>query len=327
MNLNESKILVTGASGLIGSNLIQRLEKISDDVRIVAHKKILESFHAFETIRGDLTDSNFCQIVTRDMDIVFHCAANSSGAAAHSANPTSMAKDNTIMNLNLLDACYKNKVKKFIWLASTTGYPEGNHPMIESEMFEGDPFDKYFAVGWMKRYTEKLCQLYSVKSDSQMTAVVLRPTNIFGPNDKIDPSRSHVLPALIRKVVERQNPIEIWGDGTEVRDVLYIDDMIDAMIVSAEQVSGFDQFNIGMGKSYTVLQLLEIIQKVSGYSVPYKFVPTTAKMIPFREVSIKKAKNILGWEPKTTLEEGILKTYSWMQKELALDLDITGIYD
>lgn len=316
MTLEGKRILVTGSSGFIGSNLVSRLKQIPNtNIKVTFHNKV----HIHPNIigvRADLTQPKDCDEIMSGIDVVFHCAANSSGAATHAANPTSMARDNTVMNANILDACYRSGVQKFVWLASTTGYPEVNHPVTEDEMFVGDPFDKYFAVGWMKRYTEKLCELYSVKSNSKMSCVVLRPTNIFGPNDKIDPKRSHVLPALIRKIIEKQNPIEIWGDGTEVRDVLYVDDMVEAMIMAAEKIEGFNQFNIGMGKSYSIMELLSIIKQVANYDAPHKFVPTTAKMIPFREVCVDKAKNILGWEPKYSTHVGIQKTYDWMKSEL-----------
>lgn len=317
MTLQGKNILVTGASGLIGSNLIQRLKDIPDvNVKILVHKKVLGSFYAFESIRTDLLDQNSCDTITLDTDIVFHCAANSSGAATHIQNPASMARDNTIMNVNLLDACYRNKVKKFVWLASTTGYPEGDHAMKEEEMFVGDPFSKYFAVGWMKRYTEKLCELYSTKVPNPMSCAVLRPSNIYGPNDKIEPDRSHVLASLIRKTIEGQNPVEVWGDGQDIRDVLYVDDMVDAMIMAAEKVEGFNQFNIGYGEAYSVLDLLDKIQSVAGKTIPYKLIPTGPQMIPVRRVDISKAKSVLGWEPKVKLEEGLQKTYKWMESEL-----------
>jgi GDP-L-fucose synthase len=315
MDLNGKNILVTGASGLIGSNLIQRFKSLNVNVKITMHNNLLGSFYAFETIRGDLTDSNFCDAVTQDIDIVFHCAADSSGAATHDKNPLSMFKNNIIMNVNLLDSAYKNNVKKFIWFASTTGYPESYVPVVEEDMFIGDPYDKYFAVGWMKRYTEKLCQMYATKVTNPMTCIILRPSNIYGPNDKTDPKRSHVLAALIRKVIEKQNPIQIWGDGTEIRDVLYVDDMVDAIMISTEKVDGFEQFNIGYGESFSLIQLLDIIKTVTNYDAPNEFV-AGPRMILTRRVNIEKAKKILGWIPKTNINDGIRKTYDWMKEKL-----------
>lgn len=183
-------------------------------------------------------------------------------------------------------------------------------------MFEGDPHDKYFPVGWMKRYTEKLCQMFSEKLKKTMTCVVLRPSNVYGPNDKIDPKRSHVLTALIRKVAERQNPIEIWGDGQDVRDVIYVDDMVNAIILASEKVEKFEQINIGYGETFTVLQFLEMIENIANYHAPHKLVPTGPRMIPVRRVNIDKAKRLLGWSPKINIKDGILTTYEWVNFEL-----------
>lgn len=328
MNLSNKKILVTGASGLIGYNLLKKLLTIPN-VKITAtnhhdSNKTIENLKKddiyFEHINfenGSLLTTEFTDLITKNSpDVVFHCAANSSGAKLHSDNPTSMSKDNTIMNLNLLDSCYKNGIKKFVWLASTTGYPDKKHPMKEKEMFIGDPFHKYFAVGWMKRYTEKLCQLYSEHVNNPITCIILRPSNVYGPNDKIDPNRSHVLTALVRKVVEKQNPIEVWGDGNDERDVLYVDDMVDAMLLAAEKIKYFDQFNIGYGKSYTVLQILERIKQISGYDAPHRLIPTGPRMIPVRRLNISKAKDVMGWVPKISLNEGLQKMYKWVDTTL-----------
>lgn len=316
MTLEGKNILVTGSTGLIGSNVVGKLKQIPDCKVIAVYHKTHKLTGGVLYAEGDLLNPDFCDKITKNIDVVFHCAANSSGAAVQETNPLTFVKPNVIMNLNLFEAAHSNDVKKIIWLASTTGYPYSEEPITEDKMFEGDPYDKYFAVGWMKRYTEKLCQMFSEKLKKKTACIVLRPTNIYGPNDKIDPNRSHVLTALIRKVVEKQNPIEVWGDGQDIRDVLYVDDMVDAMIKSAEKLDAFEQINIGYGKSYTVLELLDMIKEVSGYDVPYKLIPTGPRMIPVRKVNIDKAKNVLNWEPKIDIKEGIKRTYEWVSQEL-----------
>jgi len=328
MTLNGKNILVTGAAGLIGSNLTKRLASDYDCRVHATYNKTPLSYEAsnINTVYANLCNEEDCNNVTQNIDIVFHCAADSSGAASHEKNPLSMFKHNTIMNVNLLDAAYNNKVKKFIWFASTTGYPNGHYSMVENDMFVGDPYDKYFAVGWMKRYTEKLCEMYSTKVKNPMTCIVLRPTNIYGPGDKIDPQRSHVLAALIRKIVEKQNPIEIWGDGTEIRDVLYISDMVNATIMATEQIDEFEQFNIGYGSSYNILELLEKIKRIAKYDAPYKFIPGP-RMIPTRRVSIDKAWKVLEWAPIIPINQGIENTYNWMSRVLSTEAGVTGMYD
>jgi GDP-L-fucose synthase len=317
MNLEGKKILVTGTSGLIGSNLLKRLITIPD-VDILCNINDREwDVTGAKPARGSLLDPSHCESIATGIDVVFHCAAKSFGAAVMENDPMALVKDNIVMNINMLEACHKKDVKKFVWLASTTGYPNTDAAVTEDMMFDDEPFDKYYAVGWVKRYTEVLCKLFSEKLKKQLPCIVLRPTNIYGPNDKTDPQKSHVLPALMRKVIEHQDPIEVWGDGTDERDVLYVDDMVDAMIIAAEKVENFDQFNIGYGETYTVLQLLDMIKEIEGFDAPIEFIPSGPRMIPIRRVNIDKAKNILGWTPKTDIKNGLQKMHGWMKEKLS----------
>lgn len=319
MTLEGKRILITGASGLIGSNLTRTIiNRYNASLMVTHHESPLYSGVEYSE-SGDLLDPRFCDKITKGTDIVFHCAAKSYGAAVMENDPMALVKDNVVMNINMLEACHKNNVKKFIWLASTTGYPETTDYVTEDMMFQGEPFDKYYAVGWVKRYTEVLCKLFSEKLKKKLPCIVLRPTNIYGPGDKTDPKKSHVLSALMRKVVEKQNPIEVWGDGKDVKDVLYVSDMVDAMILAAEKIETFEQFNIGYHETFTVLEILDMIKKVANYDAPYKLIPTGPSMIPVRRVSTEKAERLLGWKPKVKIEDGLEKMYSWMIQKLAFE--------
>ena len=317
MTLEGKRILVTGASGLIGSNLIKRLQTIPNvDVISTFHENELPN--PTKIVTGDLCNPTFCDDITKNIDVVFHCAAKSYGAMVMENNPMLLVRDNLVMNINMLESCHKNDVKKFIWLASTTGYPNTTEAVTEDMMFLEEPFDKYYAVGWVKRYTEVLCKLFSEKLKKQLPCIVLRPTNIYGPNDKIDFNKSHVLSALMRKVIEKHNPIEVWGDGLDQKDVLFVDDIVDALILSAEKIDKFEQFNIGYGQTYSILEILQLIKNIVGHDAPYKLIPSGPKMIPIRRVNIQKAKNVLGWEPKTQLNQGLKITAEWMKGKLNL---------
>jgi len=316
MNLEGKKILVTGASGLIGSNLVRHLNKI-EGTTVISTKNQSELREKSIVAEGDLLNPDFCNQITKDIDVVFHCAAKSYGAMIMETDPMALVRDNIVMNINVLEACHKNEVDKFVWLASTTGYPNTTDAVTEDRMFEGEPFDKYYAVGWVKRYTEVLCKLFSEKLSRNLPCVVLRPTNIYGPNDKIDFKKSHVFSALVRKVVEKHNPVEIWGDGLDERDLLYVDDMVDAMILAAEKVDKFEQINVGYGECYTILDIFEKIKKSAGYDLPHKLIPTGPRMIPIRRVNIEKAKQLLNWSPKVNIDQGIKNTIDWMKLELS----------
>jgi GDP-L-fucose synthase len=254
-----------------------------------------------------------CRKVVSDMDYVFMCAANTSGAAVMATTPLVQVTPNIVMNSQMLEAAYYAGVKKFIWLSSNAAYPPtGDRPVREEEMFNGDPYETYFGVAWMKRYTEILCRLYSEKLKKPMITVVLRPSNIYGPYDDFEFETSHVMAALIRRVVERHDPIEVWGTGNDIRDWIYIDDFIDAMILATEKINSYDPINIGLGKGYSIKQALQMILEVDGYTeAKVKYDPSKPSMIPVRLIDTTKAERVLGFKPKTSLREGIKKTVEW----------------
>jgi GDP-L-fucose synthase len=254
-----------------------------------------------------------CKKVVQDIDTVFMCAANTSGAAVIRSTPLVHVTPNLIMNSQLLEAAYYAKVKKFLWISSNAAYPDtGDRPVREEEMFIGDPYDVYFGVGWMKRSTEVLCRLYSEKLKDPMTTVVLRPSNIYGPLDDYDFATSHVTAALIRRVVERHAPLSVWGTGEDVRDLIYIDDFIDAAIMAAEKMTRFDPINIAFGKGYRIKESLQMMLEVDGFTdAKVTFDPTKPSTIPVRLMDTSKAERVLGFKARVGLREGLEKTIRW----------------
>lgn len=309
------KILVTGVSGLIGSNLVEALQKEGHDVRATYRTKLKNKYSGVELIKGDLLDFNFCRDITKDVDIVFHCAANTSGAHVMSSTPLVHVTPNVVMNSQLMEASYEAKVKKFIFMSSSVVYPyTAEKPNHEDEFTFGDIYEKYFAVGWMKRYTEKLCEMYSKVLSPSMQCIVLRPANIYGANDKFD-NRSHVLPATIMKVVNKQNPIEVWGDGKDIRDFIHIDDFVRACMVVMDKVDSYDIFNIGSGVGKSVNDILFTCMELEGYDTDVTYNSDKPSMIPIRLLDISKAKDKLGFETKISLKEGLRKTIEWYKKK------------
>jgi GDP-L-fucose synthase len=290
------KILVTGSTGLIGFNLHKRLVDDGCDVIGVSTKD------------GDLIDAKFCNDITKDVDVVFHCAAVTSGAKVMNDSPLSHITPNVVMNALLMEACHKNGVKKFIFMSSSVVYPyTGNIPNNEEEFTYGDIYEKYESVGWMKRYTEKLCETYSKFG---MECIVVRPSNIYGPGDKFD-ERSHVLPATIMKVVDRENPIVVWGNGEDVRDFIYIEDFVDACITIMKKVDKYSIWNVGSGVRTSVIEIVKLCQEIemSWNEITYnRWAPS---MIPIRLLDINKIKTELDWEAKTSLSDGLRKTIDW----------------
>ena len=313
----SDKILVTGAAGFIGSRLIKMLyENGYRNLRTTSFTRTLrDSYDGVEFIKGNLQDRTFCERVSKDVDVVFHCAANTSNALDTKFNPLLHVTPNIEMNVNLMEQSWKNKVRKFIFISSNTTYPDmGDVPCTEDmEVQTSDIVPVYKAVGWMKRYCETLCDFFSNQIHEPMQCVIIRPSNAYGPNDKYDFEKCHVTPANIRKVADNLNPIPLWGDGTEVRDVIHVDDMVSGFMTIAEKVDTYDIYNVSYGKGYTVMEGLELIKEIEGNDNPIEFVNNKAPMIPVRLLDNTKLTK-LGWKPKYDLESGLKDALTWYKQ-------------
>jgi GDP-L-fucose synthase len=311
---NGKNILVAGGTGFVGINLINRMLSMGANIRATIHRKapvVIDD--RIDYVTCDLLSMEDCNKVVADMDYVFMCAANTSGAAVIAATPLVHVTPNIIMNAQVLEAAYFAKIKKFIFLSSNAAYPPSADRYVnEDEMFDADPYDIYFGVAWMKRYTEILCRMYSHKLKTTMPSLVIRPSNIYGPYDDFDPATSHVMAATIRKVVERQNPIKVWGTGDDVRDLIYIDDFIEALVLAAEKIETYDPVNIGMGKGYSIKQLLAMLVEIEGcHDLKIEYDTTKPSMIPIRLIDVSKAEKQLDFRTRTNIREGLIKTIAW----------------
>jgi len=313
----DARVLVAGGAGFVGANTINRLLAEGARVRASIHRKdpvIIDN--RIDYVHGDLTRPEDCRKVVEGMDYVFMCAANTSGAAVIATTPLVHVTPNIVMNSQLLEAAYFARVKKFIWLSSNAAYPpSGDRPVKEDELFDGDPYETYFGVAWMKRYTEVLCRMYSQKLKNPMTTVVLRPSNIYGPFDDYEFETSHVMAALIRRVVERHDPFEVWGTGDDVRDWIYIDDFIDAMMLAAQSIDTYNPLNIGLGEGHTVKEALQMMLEIDGFTkARVQFNTSRPSMIPIRLIDTSKAAAVLDFKARTGLREGIRKTIAWYRQ-------------
>lgn len=311
------RILVTGASGFIGSRLLRHLY-LNGYTNLVAtsfSRDLRNDFDGIESIvhiKGNLQDADFCEIVSHDIDVVFHCAANTSNALDTKFNPLLHVTPNIEMNVNLMEQSWKNKVSKFIFISSNTTYPDmGDIPCTEDMNVQTpDIVPVYKAVGWMKRYCETLCDFFSNQIHDPMQCVIIRPSNAYGPNDKYDYEKCHVTPANIRKIADGLNPIPVWGDGTEVRDIIHVDDMVSGFVTVAENVDTYDIYNVSYGEGYTINHVLSILKEIENSTYPTEFVNNKAPMIPIRLLSNDKLKS-LGWKPKYDLRSGLEDALNW----------------
>ena len=214
-----------------------------------------------------------------------------------------------------MEQSWKHKVRKFIFISSNTTYPDmGDVPCTEDmEVQTPNIVPVYKAVGWMKRYCETLCDFFSNQIHDPMQCIIIRPSNAYGPNDKYDFEKCHVTPANIRKVADGLNPIPLWGDGTEVRDVIHVDDMVLGFITVAEKVDTYDIYNVSYGKGYTVMEVLNKIKEIEGNNNPVEFVNNKAPMIPVRLLDNKKLRD-LGWTPSYDLDSGLKDALKWYKE-------------
>jgi GDP-L-fucose synthase len=317
--MDGAKVLVAGGSGFVGANLILRLLAEGYRVRATLHKSPATiQDPRIEYVTGDLTHIEDCKLAVEGIDYIFMCAASTSGAAVIRSNPLIHVTPNVVMNAQLLEAAYFAKVKKFLWLSSNAVYPPaGDRPDKENELLDGDPYESYLGVGWMKRYIEVLCRYYSKSLNPTMITVVIRPTNIYGPYDDFEPATSHATAATIRKVIERHDPIEVWGTGDDIRDVIYIDDFVDAVMLAMEKINTYEPLNIGLGVGHSLKELLRVALEVDDYAdAAISYDPSKPSTIPVRIVDISKAEAILGFKPTTSLREGLRKTIEWYRKSL-----------
>ncbi len=313
----NKKVLVTGAAGFIGVNLIKRLLELGADVIATLHRKpaVIQDERITYT-RCELTNANDCKQVVQGMDYVFMCAANTSGAAVMEKTPLVHVTPNIIMNTLMLEAAYEAKVKKFLFISSNSVYPVTDYPAKEEEMIKTDLFGKYFCVGWMKRFSEILCEMYATKLKKPMKTVVVRPANAYGEYDDFEWETSHVIPALIRKIAERHKPVEVWGDGNDIKDFIYVGDLVEGMLLAMEKIDTFSPINIASGRACTIKEVLNAILIADNYQ-DAKIVFNSSKptMIPKRFIDTSKAKKLLGFTAKTSLIDGIKRTVEWYRKE------------
>ncbi len=313
----NTNVLVAGGAGFVGVNLIKRLLDLGANVTATLHRKdyILDDARV-QYIRGDLRVPKDCATAVAGIDYVFMCAANTSGASVMSKTPLAHLTPNVLMNISMLDAAYQAGVQKFLFISSNTVYPLTDFAVKEDDV-TNEFYEKYFIVAWMKRFTEIVCEMYSTKIINPMSVCVVRPANIYGEFDDFEWETSHVIPALIRKVVERHVPLEVWGDGNDLKEFIYIQDFIDGMLLAMEKVEGFDPVNIATGCPCTVKDVLDVLLKVDKFNnVDIVFDSSKPSMIPKRLIYISKAKQLLGFYPKVSLEEGLKKTISWYRSTL-----------
>lgn len=310
----NKNVLVTGAAGITGHAAVKRLLDEGAYVRAVVNNRELRITNKnLEITKLDLMNHEDCMKSLNGMDICFNFVAFIRGAKGQtdSKNSLDLVRNNLFPSINMFDAAVRSKLDRFGFIGSSTMYPDVSHPVKEEEAYDFEPHKLYRGVGWMKRYSEKVIQYYNDISKTNFG--VIRTTAIFGPHDAFN-ENGHAIPQLILKADSGMNPFEVWGDGTQTRDFIYVDDVVDALMEVVEKAPNSRPYNVATGKGTTVTELVDTITDIYGYKPVFEYDLTKPTMIPTRLVDVTRIKNEIGWVSKTSLREGLEKTISWYKE-------------
>jgi GDP-L-fucose synthase len=298
------RVLVTGGGGFLGSHLVERLRAEGLDP-IVGRR---DDF--------DLTDAADAERLFAETrpELVFHLAAEVGGIGANRDNPGRYWYANLMMGAHVLEQSRKLGVEKLVLVGTICSYPKlAPIPFHEEDLWNGYPEETNAPYGVAKKAL--LVGAQSYRNQYEMNVIYLLPVNLFGPRDNFDPSTSHVIPALIRKMVEARDSgtgqVVLWGDGSPTREFLYVDDCAEALRLAAKRYDGSDPVNLGTGEEISIRQLAELIAELTGYEGEIVWDATKPNGQPRRRLDVSRAQEHFGFRAVTSLREGLERTVAW----------------
>lgn len=299
------KVLVTGGTGLIGRQIVRILCDAGARVTSVSLDKL--SIHPkAQYVIGDLSDFGYCREITQGMDFVCHVAGVKGSVEVTMAKPASFLVPLLMMNTNMLEACRINRVPKVVYTSSVGAYTNAEVLTEPEDLEEGPPMDQF--PGWAKRMAELQIKAYKIQYGLDHFSVV-RPCNVYGPGDNFDPNNAMVIPSLMCRIHNHEDPVVIWGDGSAIRDFAYSEDVAEGVILALHHGTGSRCVNLGTGKGYSIKHLVEFLRDI----IPFNYQFDTAKPsgFPKRVMDITLAQRLIGYNPTTSLAEGLRKTWEW----------------
>jgi len=328
---NATRVLITGAGGFIGHHLVKMLKREGYWVRGVdiKHPEFSDT-RADEFELLDLRRWANCLQAVRGIDEVYALAADMGGMGYISSNHTRILRNNTLINIHTLDAARVNSVNRYLFTSSACVYPEFLQenvdvvPLKEEDAYPAQPQDAY---GWEKLLIERMCMHY--REDTGMETRIVRFHNIFGPLGTWEGGREKAPAALCRKIAVAKitdNPeVEIWGDGEQTRSFCYIDDCI----VGIHKLMSSDYpepLNLGQDRLISINELVDMIAEIAGVQIVKKHIPGP-QGVRGRNSDNSRLRKVLGWEPAISLEEGMARTYAWIEDQVRNKLEAQGVIE
>lgn len=294
------RTLVTGGGGFVGSHLVERLE--ADGHEVVAARR-----RDYDLTRWDDAERLFADARP---ERVFHLAAEVGGIGANRANPGRYWYANLIMGAHVLELSRLNDVAKVIVAGTVCAYPKHTSvPFSEDDLWNGYPEETNAPYGVAKKTVLVGAQAY--REQYGLNAVFLLPANLYGPRDNFDLETSHVIPALIRKMIESPAEVVLWGDGSPSREFLYVDDCVDGLLLAADRYDHPEPVNLGTGVETTIRELAETIADVTGFTGELVWDTSMPNGQPRRSLDTSRAAELFGFRARTGLREGLAETVAW----------------
>jgi GDP-D-mannose 3',5'-epimerase len=318
--MGASRILVTGAGGFIGHHLVKRLKAEGNWVRgadIKAPEYESSAADEFEIL--DLRQYENCELATRGgVDHVYNLAADMGGIGYITAYLANISRNNILINVNMLEASRQNGVKRFLFSSSACVYAQSKQlspevtPLVEEDAYPADPEPGY---GWEKLFAEELCKYY--RHDYRLATYAVRFHNVYGPLGTFEGGKEKAPAAISRKVALARDggEIEIWGDGEQTRSFMYVDDCVEGLLrLMASQ--HHDALNLGTDRLVTINQLVDLVSTVADKKLVMRHDLSKPQGVRGRNSDNTRLKQVLGWEPKVSLEAGLEITYKWIESQL-----------